>query len=124
VGSVVVALNRTGIANLAGQYDAVIELVPAIGDHVPAGGTLLKVYGPRELPERRLRRAVLLGDERTIEDDPALGSCSKTCWYSRCTAVAPAIPARMKKTQDRPVTAEDVAAEEVISWPRSLRPAC
>ena len=36
VGSVVVALNRTGIANLAGQYDAVIELVPAIGDHVPA----------------------------------------------------------------------------------------
>ncbi len=71
VGSVVVALNRTGIADLAGQYDAVIELVPAIGDHVPVGGRLLNVYGPRQLPERRLRRAVLLGDERTIEDDPA-----------------------------------------------------
>jgi len=71
VGSVVVALNRTGIANLAEQYDAVIELVPAIGDHVPAGGALLNVYGPRQLPERRLRRAVLLGDERTIDDDPA-----------------------------------------------------
>ncbi len=31
MGSVVVALDRTRIANLAGQYDAVIELVPAIG---------------------------------------------------------------------------------------------
>ena len=71
VGSVVVALDRTGIANLAEQYDAVIELVPAIGDHVPAGGRLLNVYGPRELPERRLRGTVLLGDERTLDDDPA-----------------------------------------------------
>ncbi len=71
VGSVVVALDRTRMANLAGQYDAVIELVPAIGDHVPAGGTLLNVYGPCQLPERQLRRGVLLGDERTLDDDPA-----------------------------------------------------
>jgi uncharacterized membrane protein len=71
VGQVVVALDRTAIADLAVRYDAVIQLVPAIGDHVPVGGTLLNVYGSRELPERRLRRAVLLGDERTIDDDPA-----------------------------------------------------
>ncbi len=71
MGSVVVALDRTRIANLAGQYDAVIELVPAIGDHVPGGGTLLNVYGPRQLPERQLRRGVLMGDERTLDDDPA-----------------------------------------------------
>jgi uncharacterized membrane protein len=71
VGSVVVALDRTRIANLARQYDAVIELVPAIGDHVPGGGTLLNVYGPCQLPERQLRRGVLLGDERTLDDDPA-----------------------------------------------------
>jgi uncharacterized membrane protein len=71
VGQVVVALDRTGIADLAVSYDAVIQLVPAIGDHVPASGTLLNVYGSRELPERRLRRAVVLGDERTIDDDPA-----------------------------------------------------
>ena len=71
VGQVVVALDRVGGANLAHKYDAVIRLVPAVGDHVPAGGTLLHVYGPRELPERRLRRAVALGDERTMDDDPA-----------------------------------------------------
>jgi uncharacterized membrane protein len=71
VGQVVVALDRAGLADLAVRYDAVIQLVPAIGDHVPAGGTLLNVYGSRELPGRRLRRAVVLGDERTIDDDPA-----------------------------------------------------
>ena len=71
VGQVVVALDRTGFADLAQKYDAVIQLVPAIGDHVPAGGTLLNVYGPRALPERGLRRAVALGDERTLDDDPA-----------------------------------------------------
>jgi len=71
VGSVIVALDRTRIANLAGQYDAVVELVPAIGDHVPGGGILLNVYGPRQLPERQPRRGVLLGDERTLDDDPA-----------------------------------------------------
>jgi uncharacterized membrane protein len=70
VGSVV-ALNRTGIANLAEKYDAIIELVSAIGDPVPAGGPLLNVYGPGEPPERQLRRAVVRGDERTLDGDPA-----------------------------------------------------
>jgi len=71
VGQVVVALDRTGLVDLAVRHDAVIQLVPAIGDHVPTGGTLLNVYGSRQLPERRLRRAIVLGDERTIDDDPA-----------------------------------------------------
>jgi len=71
LGQVVVALHRRGLADIAERYDAVIELVPAVGDHVPAGGALLKVYGSRRVPEQRLRRAIALGDERTIEDDPA-----------------------------------------------------
>jgi len=71
VGQVVVAIDQTGFAHLAARYGAIIELVPAIGDHVAAGGTLLNVYGSRQLPERRLRRALVLGDERTLQDDPA-----------------------------------------------------
>lgn len=71
VGSVVVALDRSGLARIATEGDAVIELVPALGDYVPAAGSLLNVYGPRPLPERRLRRGVVLGDERAIDDDPA-----------------------------------------------------
>jgi uncharacterized membrane protein len=71
VGTVVVALDRTGLAGLAEQHDALIELARAPGDHVPAGGALVHVYGPRPLPERRLLRRIVLGDERTIDDDPA-----------------------------------------------------
>lgn len=71
VGEVVVALDRIGLADLGTRYDAVIQLVPAIGDHVPSGGTLLNVYGPRKVHERRLRHAIVLGSERTIDDDPA-----------------------------------------------------
>ena len=54
VGQVVVALDRIGLADLGARYDAVIELVPAMGNHVPSGGTLLNVYGARTVPERRL----------------------------------------------------------------------
>ena len=71
VGQVVVAIDQTGIADLARRHDALVELVPAIGDHVPGGGALLHVYGPRALPEHRLRRYVAMGDERTLTDDPA-----------------------------------------------------
>lgn len=71
VGRVVVAIDQQGIARLAQRHDALVELVPAVGDHVPGGGTLLKIYGSRALPEHRLRRHVALGDERTLDDDPA-----------------------------------------------------
>jgi len=71
VGQVVVALDRTMLCSLGVKYDAVIELAPAVGDHVPSGGSLLNVYGSRRIPDRRLRHALVLGDERTIDDDPA-----------------------------------------------------
>jgi uncharacterized membrane protein len=70
-GAVLVTFDRAALVRLARRGDAVIELVPAVGDHVPAGGVLLHVFGERLLPERRLRRAVVLGDERTLDDDPA-----------------------------------------------------
>src|SRR5271165_4764811 len=122
VGSVVVALNRTGIANLAEQYDAVIELVPAIGDHVPAGGALLNVYGPRQLPERRLRRAVLLGDERTIDDDPAFAIrmlvdvAIKALWGIHLTGLETAAGFRRSATGGPPLGAR--GSEGVPCRPR------
>ena len=71
VGRVVVAIDQIGVVNLAQRHDALVEIVPAVGDHVPGGGILLNVYGSQQLPERRLRRYVALGDERTLDDDPA-----------------------------------------------------
>jgi uncharacterized membrane protein len=71
VGSVLVALDRSEFAHLAERHDAVIELIPAVGDHVAANAPLLNVYGPTEIPTRKLRRSLVFGDERTIDDDPA-----------------------------------------------------
>ena len=71
VGSVLVALDRPRLVNLAVSHDAVIELVHAVGDHVPGAGALLNVYGSQAIPGRQLRSALAMGDERTFGDDPA-----------------------------------------------------
>jgi uncharacterized membrane protein len=71
VGAVLVALDHRGLVALAGRADAVIELVHAVGDHIPADEPVLNVYGPTPLPEKSLRHAIVMGDERTLDDDPA-----------------------------------------------------
>jgi uncharacterized membrane protein len=71
VGAVVVTFDRARLVRLARRGGAVVQLVPAVGDHVPPGGALLTVYGEHALSERKLRRAVVLGDERTLDNDPA-----------------------------------------------------
>ncbi len=48
-----------------------IELAHAVGDHVTSGAPLLNVYGGGGCPERKLRRTLSMGDERTVDDDPA-----------------------------------------------------
>jgi uncharacterized membrane protein len=58
----------------ARKHDCLIVLRHAIGDFVPSGATLIDVYGlgdHRAGAERRLADMVALGDERTIEQDPA-----------------------------------------------------
>jgi len=49
----------------------VLELVPAIGDHVPAGARLVRVHRSTNVDARRIQRAIIMGDERTLDDDPA-----------------------------------------------------
>jgi uncharacterized membrane protein len=71
VGAVLVTFDRARLVRLARRGGAVVQLVPAVGDHVPPGGALLNVYGEHALSERKLRRAVVLGDERTLDNDPA-----------------------------------------------------
>jgi uncharacterized membrane protein len=71
VGAVLVTVDRDRLVRTARRGGAVIQLVPAVGDHVPPGGTLLNVYGPHPVGERDLRRSMVLGDERTLDNDPA-----------------------------------------------------
>jgi uncharacterized membrane protein len=71
VGAVLVALDRRGLVREAVTRDGVIQLVAAVGDHLSPDSVILRVYGSTPIPERRLRALLSLGDERTIEDDPA-----------------------------------------------------
>ena len=52
--------------------DGHIELVPQVGDFVAAGDPLLRVHGgPAALDAGATRQRIVLGAERTMEQDPA-----------------------------------------------------
>ena len=71
---VVLAFDVRGLAALAERSDCLIELVPEVGDFVAAGDPLFRVVGGRAtVPEAALRGSVALGQERTVEQDPAFG---------------------------------------------------
>jgi uncharacterized membrane protein len=65
------AIDVPRLVALARREGAVIEVALAVGDTLVDGMPLLRVYGEgRSVPERRLRRLVRLGGERTFEQDP------------------------------------------------------
>jgi uncharacterized membrane protein len=52
----------------------VLELVPALGEFIPAGGPLFRVHGgSRTLDEDRLHAALILSLEPTLDEDVAYG---------------------------------------------------
>jgi uncharacterized membrane protein len=69
---VVLAFDIPGLAALGERTDCVIELIPQVGDFVAAGDPLFRVLQGRSAPPlRALYRSVVLGQERTMEQDPA-----------------------------------------------------
>jgi uncharacterized membrane protein len=62
------------LVELARRADCALELVPMMGDFVIKGAPLFRVLGDaRGLDRGRLRKLVVLSDERTHKDDPAYG---------------------------------------------------
>ena len=62
------------LVELARRAGCALELVPMMGDFVIKGAPLFRVLGDaRWLDRARLRKLVVLGDERTHNDDPAYG---------------------------------------------------
>ena len=69
---VVLALNVTGLVAAARRARGVIEFVPLVGDFLAVDEPLFNLYGNASaIDERWLRAAVVLGTERTMEQDPA-----------------------------------------------------
>jgi uncharacterized membrane protein len=69
---IVLAFDTQALLEMARRADRVIELVPQIGDFIPHGGELFRVYpDPGMISPDRLRASVDFGHERTSEQDPA-----------------------------------------------------
>jgi len=67
---IVLAVNIKAIVAEASAANGIIEFVPGVGDFVGVGEPLFRVYGGAgAIDEQRLRNAVALGPERTIEQD-------------------------------------------------------
>ncbi len=69
--AVVVELHTHLLVALARMQDALIEIEYAVGDVVADGSAVLHVRGAKkQISEAALRSAIVLGLERTIEQDP------------------------------------------------------
>jgi len=68
---IVVAVNSSILVAEAQRLDGVIEFLPQVGDFVSVGEPIFWLYGGAvAADDRRLRHAVVLGPERTLEQDP------------------------------------------------------
>ncbi|MEV8378823.1 DUF2254 domain-containing protein [Kribbella sp. NPDC056861] len=71
---IVVDLDHPALIAAAQKADCVLELVPMMGDFVPAGAPLFRIDGhPDRLDHTHLADLVVLAGERTHGDDPAYG---------------------------------------------------
>ena len=72
VPAVVQRFDVPALVSLAQQAGAIIEVVPAVGDTLlDSSSTLVSVFGTAPpLDERVIRRAIIIGEERTFAQDP------------------------------------------------------
>jgi uncharacterized membrane protein len=69
--SVFLAFDAPGLGALATRADAVIEIVPQVGDFVARGDSLFRVCeSGGHFDDEALLRSVAFGTERTLEQDP------------------------------------------------------
>lgn len=68
------AIDLDGLVAWAREHDCLLVVEHRVGDFVPTGTALITVYGDRPCTardERKLQGMVALGNERTVEQDPA-----------------------------------------------------
>jgi uncharacterized membrane protein len=69
---VVLAFDVQGLVAMAEHAECVIEMVPQVGDFVAAQDPLFRIFGGGvALPVEVMCQSVALGQERTLEQDPA-----------------------------------------------------
>ncbi|MGI8631975.1 MAG: DUF2254 domain-containing protein [Solirubrobacterales bacterium] len=75
VSGSVYALDKDALVRTATQAGVTLVLLPSMGDFVPRGGVVARVYsgGDDEIDDARVLGALALGAERTLGEDPAFG---------------------------------------------------
>lgn len=66
-------VDEARLVELAHDSDVVLELVPRVGDFVPRGAPLLRIWGRAELDDSSCLGAIAFDRERTAPQDPAFG---------------------------------------------------
>ena len=70
-GEIVLAINLEALVAEAEAAEGIIEFVPHVGDFIGAGEPLFMLYGGAgAIDDHKLRAAVAVGPERTMEQDP------------------------------------------------------
>jgi uncharacterized membrane protein len=70
----IIQLDEEGLVAAATRGGCRLEMLPMMGDFVPVGSVLFRIHGDTSRLDRRdVLGCVLLGPERTHEDDPAFG---------------------------------------------------
>lgn len=71
--AVVQHVDAAALVDLATEADAVVEVVPAVGDTILGFTTLANVFGAHHpVDDAALERAITVGDEASLEHDPKL----------------------------------------------------
>ena len=71
---VIIKVDHEGLVAEASRAGCVLEMVPMMGDFVPAGAPLFRVHGdPAGLRSEKIVRFIEFGPERTHDTDPAFG---------------------------------------------------
>jgi uncharacterized membrane protein len=71
---VITGIGYERLVEEGGRADCLLELVPALGEFVPAGGQLFRVHGAtRAVDEDAVRAALVVSLEPTLDEDVAYG---------------------------------------------------
>jgi uncharacterized membrane protein len=70
---VIVAIDASRLVNLARGVDVQLVMAQRIGEYVPAGATVARLYGPGRLGDEAVLRHITFGGEQTMEQDLAFG---------------------------------------------------
>ena len=86
---VFLAFHASGLVQLARNHNAVIEIVPQVGDFVVHEDPVFRVYAKSPIPPGQLLALIAYGSERTLDQDPAFAF--RIIVDVACKALSPAI---------------------------------